>query len=205
MRRFMILMAVVAFLGVAGTAEADIVINEAMVDPDAVSDTTGEWVELFNSGDTAVDIDGWTIKDADSNSHLIDNGGSLLIPAYGFLVLGRSAVFAENGGYVPDYVYSCFQLSNTIDEIILENSSVEIDRVDYSGSWPVNAGRSLAYTGSGDNNVLDNWFCTPQTSEYIFGAGDYASPGQPNVIPEPSSLLLWLSGLLFLSFRKQKH
>ena len=40
-----------------------IVINEVMVNPSAVSDANGEFVELYNAGATAVDLQGWTLRD----------------------------------------------------------------------------------------------------------------------------------------------
>ena len=60
-----------------------VVINEIMQNPSAVSDSNGEWFEIHNPAGVPVDIDGWTIRDDDFDSHLIDNGGPLLVPAGG--------------------------------------------------------------------------------------------------------------------------
>jgi hypothetical protein len=43
------------------------VINEVMINPAAVTDANVEYVELYNSGTTAVDIQGWTIRDDGGN------------------------------------------------------------------------------------------------------------------------------------------
>ncbi len=80
-----------------------IVINEILQNPDAVSDSSGEWFELHNPGGSAVDIEGWTIADDGSESHLIANGGPLSIPAGGFLVLGNNDDSGTNGGATVDY------------------------------------------------------------------------------------------------------
>ncbi|MBU4304057.1 MAG: hypothetical protein KJ893_00300 [Candidatus Omnitrophica bacterium] len=101
----------------------------------------------FNDEETDIDINQWTIKDAGTDEHQINNNGPLIVPALGFLVLGRNADPIQNGGYIPDYEYKGFILANTADEILLENNSVEICRIDYSSGWPVGDGRSMAYIG----------------------------------------------------------
>jgi hypothetical protein len=65
-----------------------VLINEIMQNPSAVSDGNGEWFEVHNPSAGPVDIDGWTIRDNDFDSHVISNGGPLNVPAGGFLVLG---------------------------------------------------------------------------------------------------------------------
>lgn len=187
-------------------SHASIIINEAMIDPDSSSDTNGEWIELYNTDNFDIDINEWVIKDIDSNYHQIDNNGPLIIPSNGFIVLGRNADPGLNGGYIPDYVYSSFQLANTIDEIMLEdNSSTEVSRINYSDTWPILPGQSMAYIGTGDINNYGNWTVTPQDPEYVFGTGDYGTPGYANTIPEPSALLMWLISLsgLFACFKKE--
>ena len=191
-------------LNLSVLAYADIIINEAMINPAASSDTQGEWLELYNDSDTAIDINSWVIKDNDSNLHQINNTIPLIIGARGFLVLGRNEDFALNGGYTPDYVYSSFVLSNSNDEIILENNGAEISRIDYTNIWPIESGSSLMFNGSGAVNNQNNWSATPQTSQYIFGIGDYGTPGGANVIPEPSSLILWGIGLLAITLKRKK-
>ena len=70
----------------------DVVITEIMQNPDAVSDSYGEWVEIHNTTGSAIDIDGWTIGDGESEEHTINNSGSFILPAGGFLVLGRRII-----------------------------------------------------------------------------------------------------------------
>ena len=101
-------------------AAGTVFVTEMMLNPAAVSDTAGEWFEIYNSRvDLSVDINGWTIRDQGSNLHVINNGGPLIVPPVGFLVLARNSDSALNGGVVVDYRYSGFVLSNTADEIEL--------------------------------------------------------------------------------------
>ena len=157
-----------------------LVINEIMQNPFAVSDTFGEWFELFNPGDTAVNINGWTITDEGIDLHVIDAGGSLLVPAGGFAVLGIDGNPAANGGVAVDYVYSGIALANSADEIVLLDAhEVEVDRVrwDDGATFPDPNGASMALADPGlDNSVGANW-CE---SVSPFGAGDLGTPGSVN-------------------------
>lgn len=179
----------------APRAQAALIINEIMQNPSAVADGSGEWFELYNPDAVDVDIDGWTIADNDSDSHVIANGGPLLVPAGGYLVLGNNTDAGTNGGAPVAYSYgSGWFLANGADEVVLlDGSLTEIDRVEYDGgpNWPDPTGASMALKigGQGDNNVGSNW----ATSVQPFGAGDLGTPGGPNVdVPEPTTIGLML-------------
>ena len=89
-----------------------VVINEFMYHPDVgVQDEKHyEWVELYNLGDSAVDLDGWTIwteKDQHDDTLIADpqfGNGSTTIPAKGYAVITTedTEVYTElitNGGF----------------------------------------------------------------------------------------------------------
>ena len=87
-----------------GVAPGTVFVTELMPNPKAVSDTAGEWFELYNSSpDVWVDINGWTTRDLGSNIHVISVGGPLVIPPLGYVVLGRNGDLATNGGITVDY------------------------------------------------------------------------------------------------------
>ena len=157
-----------------------IVINEIMQNPGAVADGEGEWFEIFNAEPTDVNIDGWTISDNDTDSHVITNGGPLIIPAGGYLVLGNNADFSTNGGVNIDYQYSGFILANGADEVVLTMvGNVEIDRVEYDdgSTFPDPNGASMALIDPVlDNNIGSNW----EASSTPFGDGDLGTPGATN-------------------------
>ncbi|MCH8992953.1 MAG: lamin tail domain-containing protein, partial [Acidobacteria bacterium] len=171
-------------LGTPGAANdcppPKIVITEIIQNPAAVSDANGEWFEIFNPTDRAIDIDGWTIKDDDFDSHLIDNSGPLVIAASGFLVLARNDDSGANGGVTVDYKYSGITLGNSGDELVLLDTGLdEIDRVEWDNgvTFPDPNGKSMSLIASSlDNNVGANW-CAATTS---FGAGDKGTPGTFN-------------------------
>ena len=166
-------------LGTPGTTNqcTGIVINEIMQNPSAVSDSAGEWFEVYNLTTSPVDIDGWTIADNDFDSHVISNGGPLVIPAGGYLVLGINANSGTNGGVVVDYQYSGIFLSNSADELVLLDAfGAEVDRVEWDNgaTFPDPNGASMSLIDPIlDNNVGANW-CTASTP---YGAGDLGTPG----------------------------
>jgi predicted extracellular nuclease len=172
-----------AFIG--GEPTVIVIITEIMQNPSSVSDSSGEWFELYNAGSDAVDVNGWTIADADFDSHVINNGGPLLIPTGGYLVLGNNTDNGINGGANVDYGYVSFFLSNVSDEVILLDGGLnEIDRVEYDGGpvFPDPNGASMSlYDPTLDNNDGSNW-CTSTTP---FGDGDFGTPGAANTCVAP--------------------
>jgi hypothetical protein len=171
---------VMLFATTATAADADIVITEIMQNPSVLSDTVGEWFEIHNTGVDPVDIEGWTIQDNGADSHVIANGGPLVIPADGYAVLARDVATMALEGVAAVYQYSSLFLANGDDELILLNASLaEIDRVEYDGgaTWPDPTGASMMWLEtSGDNNVGANW----AEAVTVFGSGDKGTPGAPN-------------------------
>ena len=155
-----------------------IVINEILQDPAAVSNGNGEWFEVYNTTGNALDLNGCVISDLGTDSHTIIS--SVVVPAYGYAVLGRNGNSGTNGNYVPNYVYgTSITLANTDDEIILTCAGMEIDRVAYTGilPWPDPTGKSMILAHySLDNNNGANWCISSST----FGMGDKGTPGAQN-------------------------
>jgi hypothetical protein len=168
----------------------DVIINEIMQNPKAVSDTNGEWFELYNATAAAIDLNGWTIRDLGSDFHRILAGGPLWLSAHGYLVLGRNANPATNGGVTVDYQYSNFILGNDADAIILADGlGTEIDRVAYDGgaTFPDPDGASMALiVPERDNALGSNWRAA--FTRWPGSAGDYGSPGAVNPIPPSAQI-----------------
>ncbi|MFC1789876.1 lamin tail domain-containing protein [Patescibacteria group bacterium] len=163
----------------------DLVINEIMKDPQAVSDTYGEWFEIYNSTPEAIDLQTLVIKDLGTNDFTITGPNPILIPGFGYFILGRNGEPSQNGGLTVDYVYSTFQLANGEDEIIILDGTTEIDRVEYdSGStWPNSSGVSLMLLDPElDNNLGSNW----AIATTLYGNGDLGTPGEANFPATPT-------------------
>ena len=163
----------------------DIVINEIMQNPNAVTDGNGEYFEVINISDGTIDMNGWLFREDDgtNDSVWVDNGGPLLIASGEYLVFGVNADFATNGGVNVDYVYgtsSEFALANSADELLLETAEgVLIDEVRWDGgpNWPDPTGKSMElFNPALDNDVGSNW----SEATTPFGDGDLGSPGAEN-------------------------
>jgi chitodextrinase len=123
----------------------DIIITEIMQNPSAVGDSDGEYFEVYNTTGSDIDINGWTIKDDGIDSHVIDT--NVIVPAGGYAVLGINEDTSANGGINLDYAYGAgWFLSNGEDEVVLECSGTEIDRVNYDGgpNFPDPTGASMS-------------------------------------------------------------
>lgn len=157
-----------------------IVINEIMADPNRASDADGEWIELYNWGGTDLDVGGWSIASNDG-SHTI--GGSLLVPAGGYVVLGRDGNTKRNGGVTVTYVYGgAISLANAGDWVALrDGTGSTVDSVAWtSTSAGVARGLSDASADNADANGV-NWHDGTST----FGGGspskrDFGTPGAQN-------------------------
>ncbi|AAZ26887.1 lamin tail domain-containing protein [Colwellia psychrerythraea] len=208
-------MALTAVIGLTLSipANAGIIINEIFQNPSVVTDSNGEWFELFNSGLTDIDINGWTFGDNDIDSQVVNNGGSLIISSGGFLVLGRNADTLTNGGISVDYQYSAVFLANGADELVLFDDVLnEIDRVEWDGGpvFPDPTGASMALTSiSLDNNLGSSW----ETSTFLHASGDFSTAGRCNddvgqvcsvSVPEPSTLAIFALGMIGLASRRFK-
>ena len=165
----------------------DVVITEIMQNPNAVADGSGEWFELYNNTGSPIDLNGWIIGDAGSDSHLIANGEPLMLAAGSYLVLGNNADQASNGGVDVAYAYgNDITLANGADELVLVSTDLlEIDRVEWDGGpvYPDPTGASMALLATNlDNNNGVNW-CEAMTA---YGNGDLGTPGAANDCPQPA-------------------
>jgi len=183
---YFLLFILISFTGFSQSA-GDIVVTEFMNDSGAVSDTVGEWLELYNSTGLDIDLNGWTLKDDGSDSHTFTT--SIIVPAGSYFVMGRGADSTVNGGVNLDHSYGdgVFSMANGADEIVLLSpSSVEIDRIVYGvGGFPDGGpGFSISLDPNqlaGDNNLAANW-CL---STSVFGDGDSGTPGVENDACDP--------------------
>ena len=156
-----------------------LVITEIMINPEAVSDTDGEWFEVFNPTELYLELQGLTISDGADEQFTID--GSLTIPPGGFLVFGINGNLNQNGGIPVDYAYTGFILSNSDDVIEISNGGTIIDRVEYDQiNFPIVAGTSTSLDPKAFNSTLNdlgaNW-CDAVT---LLSSGDVGTPGEIN-------------------------
>jgi hypothetical protein len=161
-------------------APGDVVINEVMQNPAAVTDAAGEWFELYNATAVPIALDDWRIESGGSEAHTISSGGTLVIPAGGYVVLGKNGDPALNGGYTASYVYPTISLGNGSDALVVREGTVAIDSVawDDGATFPDPDGATMELSSTtADNSVGSNWDANTTTP---YGLGDFGTPGAAN-------------------------
>jgi hypothetical protein len=182
---------------------SDLLISEVMANPAALSDSAGEWFELYNPTDGEINLRGIDLGDDGSNRHHFDS--DLLILPRQYLTLARGST----PGFVPDYVYDNFTLSNSADEIVLRDGLVELLRLDYGSGFSVsgrsrelqqlpmlaaNYGLTLASMAYGPGDIG-----TPG----VAGSASLAPPPAPSTVPLPAAAWLFVTGLLAVFFPRK--
>jgi hypothetical protein len=147
----------------------DIIVTEIMANPDALSDSEGEWLEIHNPGSQAIDMQGITINIPPS-SYTFDS--SFLLYGNGYLVLANS----ENAVPVVDIVMST-GLNNSGDIITIAGNET-ISTVDYSTFTIPPAGVALSLDRSSYVNYQQGIYWCEATA--IYNTGDYGTPGEVN-------------------------
>jgi hypothetical protein len=153
---------------------AGLVISEFMVNPSAVSDSDGEWIEITNTADQALSLQGCRLL-RDGSGFTIETAVS--IAPGGVVVLANG----ESPGFSPGYVYSGVTLPNsTAFTLSLECGGTVIDTVPVApDSFPLASGISAtlgsAAMSSSRNDIGGAWCLATKA----FGA-DFGTPGEVN-------------------------
>ena len=154
----------------------DLRITELMPDPLGVDPAYGEWVEVYNTLDLPVELEGVLLRDDVRDDAFI--GVSTVVEPGSYTVLGGTTDPALNGGVPVSVVWEAdMGLSNAADAFVIEVDGVVIDRVAWTPSWPGGDGQSIALDLDAPDPTLPTSWC-PGTEAY--GVGGYGSPGQAN-------------------------
>jgi lamin tail-like protein len=162
----------------------DLVISEIMNNPAAVTDENGEWFEIYNTTAHAIDLTGFVLRHQPDQIQSYVIASPLVAQPHNYVVLGRSADMAVNGGVVVDHAYgSVVSLNNTSDYLSIETpAAVTIDETawdELSGLDPDGHSRNLdAAAMDATMNDDDTFFCEATTS--IPGSIDHGTPGAAN-------------------------
>lgn len=107
-----------------GARAADTVAITEFLNASLDSETTGEWIELYNYGPAAVSLTGWSLVDEDTDVATLP---SVTISAGGFVIVARDKAAFEVewlAGVSDARVVSFtgnYAMSDTSDELILKN------------------------------------------------------------------------------------
>lgn len=165
-----------------------VLIHEVLFDSMAVSDRSGEFIELKNMGTQTLNLSGWVLQNGAGQRHTIaPSSGSLLIRSGELLLLATRAEEDYNGGLQPVYVYSGFVLANSSDRLSLLFDGAEQDALSWGGTLDAYApaGASLQRAPSclsPFSSQLSGCWCastTPWRNPALYDT-DLGTPGEPN-------------------------
>jgi len=157
------------FLMLASTVSAQVVINEySASNLSSFIDSFGkteDWIELYNSGDTDLDISGWHLSDKISKPEKWEIPSGTIIPANGFLTFlcsGRDGTFS--GEYHTNFklaqtkgneaVLLSDESGTVIESFLMELTLVEHSRcrlIDGEDAWGVATNPSFGSSNNGTN------------------------------------------------------
>lgn len=163
---------------VPANPDTTVVITEIMVNPAGVADSKGEWIEVYNTTDEPININGWRFTATDGNS--IWFMGTLWLPPHDYFVFAANKVPAENGGMEADFDYAevDWDLNDTADTIVLRNmlgQVVDTLAYDINALWPLVQGASVQLIHPNLENSTSTYW---RLSKLPYGNGsNKGSPG----------------------------
>jgi len=171
-----------------GAEPGDLVFSEMMINPEAVLDELGEWVELYNTSGYAIDVTGYSFHDKDYDQHTLVglNGGPLIVGPKDYIVLCAELDKSINGGVPCDGPFKReasgeLALGNGTDEVILSRpDGVIIDSVYYDENW-FDKGIAIGLDPDmldASNNDDESMWCNQTT--VISTSGEPGTPGRRN-------------------------
>jgi hypothetical protein len=163
-------------------ADSVVVINEILYDPGLQEDANGdgtvdpvddEFIEVLNTGNTPVDISGWTLSDAVQVRHTFP-AGTVLVAGQAIVVFGGGTLGTYGNSRSDTASTGDLNLSNSGDTVTLASPTQNIDRYSYQAD-EVND-ESLAR----DTNFAGEDGYGPFIATSSFGQGLFSTPGLTN-------------------------
>ncbi len=159
---------------VDGVGAPALVISEIMKNPEALADTQGEWIELYNAGSSPVSLTGCTLARGDQSFSF---GDGITIAPDQYITLANSS----DPGFAPTATYRGLTLPNSgAVSLRLACGAQLLDAITLTQAAAQNrAGHSLslgaAHLDSAANDAEKSW--CDGASAYN---GDRGTPGQAN-------------------------
>ena len=111
----------------------DIVINEIMADPTpAVGLPEAEYLELWNTTNKTINLDGWTLKIGSSEKAF----SQYKFEADSYLIIGKDDYTIDFENYGEFFGFSSFSLTNSAQTVeLFDEKGILISGVSYDDSW----------------------------------------------------------------------
>jgi hypothetical protein len=151
--------------------------TEVMADPRAVSDTSGEWIELHATAD--VDLND-AVLTVGTGHHTLSSPGCLHVASGGYAILAKDADPVFNGGLPPVLATFAQSLTNAGGSLALSLDDAGIDAAEYGAA---SAGTALQLDPTKLNDAANDdalSFCNATVSFSGKSGGDLGTPAAPN-------------------------
>ncbi|TXD41706.1 lamin tail domain-containing protein [Lujinxingia vulgaris] len=154
----------------------DLVITELMKQPTEVAAFEGQWVELLNTSDAELELEGCALGSSSLDEAVVI-GESLTVESGGYLTLAASA----NAGFDADFILEGLVLAEGEGSVSLDCDGTTITEVVYDAgeSYPSVAGASLsrdpAFNGATDDS--GDYWCAATAA---YNGADLGTPGAVN-------------------------
>ncbi|MEN9614479.1 MAG: hypothetical protein RLZZ347_786 [Candidatus Parcubacteria bacterium] len=128
-----------------------VVISEIMYDVSG-TDTGREWIELQNTGSSAVDLASWKLVEASTNHSMTQSQGATILSPGSFIIVADDPIKFKTDwpNFAGAILNSTFSLANEGETLTLKNGNVVVDQVSYTSSMgAMGDGKSLARVNGG--------------------------------------------------------
>lgn len=151
------------------SGDKTLIITEVMSNPNATTDTLGDWIEIYNTTDAAISLEGFKVRKNNSTTYTLSFSANFSVPAKSYFVIARSEA-ATSMLPVVDAVITTMSLTNNnaYPLEILKDTEV-LDAITYNTT----AGVSWQLDMSG------NTWCESTTAISVDNT-DLGSPGTEN-------------------------
>jgi hypothetical protein len=161
---------------VAGLPPRSLVINEIMYAP---SGGEPEWVELFNTTNSTINLRGWKLSDANTTSKPVISTKNVFIVPQSYLVLARDSTIVNFHSSIPAPIVrmSLPSLNNDGDAVVLyDPRNIAMDSLTYFLTWGGSSGgRSLERIDAAASSTdSTNWATSLDVEK--------STPGRPNSV-----------------------
>ena len=151
-----------------------IVINEVLAHAHAEA---SDWIELYNTTDTAIDIGGWFLSDSKDSLFKYEIAAGTTIGPYDYFVFYEDLHFGDSNN-VGSHI--SFALSENGEQLFLSSTENSV----------LTGYRAVEDFGASETGVSFGRHYKSSTGNYNFVATEQITPGSANVYPKVGSIVI---------------
>lgn len=167
----------------------DVVINEIMWSGNNTHNSTvDEWIELKNTTNTQISLNGWMIEGAGNNTSPIATISAGIIPPNGYFLISHFDKTSTSSilDTAPDYLFPAISLDNDGEQLTLKKpDGTIIDKANNGPGWLAGSNTSPKKSMernslSGDGTLMSNWHTSDESVNLDADTNELATPKSEN-------------------------